>query len=159
MDILAVNPRGQVPTLIDNGVVVCESGAAVQARAAGRCLCFVGLTGRLQPVSLCSKHFTFVQGSATLRLFSVCFHAGTGCRCLRRLQDTDVCVRGWQYLDTVYPEPALMPKDRKALGLVCAPLDVCVSRQSCCQELCSCMRVCPMQTPCLRARTLLYAPW
>ena len=30
MEILAVNPRGQVPTFIDNGVVVCESGAAVQ---------------------------------------------------------------------------------------------------------------------------------
>lgn len=33
-EILAVNPRGQVPTFIDNGVVVCESGAAVQVRTA-----------------------------------------------------------------------------------------------------------------------------
>ena len=29
-----MNPRGQVPTFIDNGVVVCESGAAVQVRTA-----------------------------------------------------------------------------------------------------------------------------
>lgn len=36
-EILAVNPRGQVPTLIDNGVVICESSAAVQARAMGPC--------------------------------------------------------------------------------------------------------------------------
>ena len=32
MEILGLNPRGQVPTLVDQSVVVCESGAAVQAR-------------------------------------------------------------------------------------------------------------------------------
>ncbi|KAK9832740.1 hypothetical protein WJX81_006248 [Elliptochloris bilobata] len=51
MEILELNPRGQVPTMVDQGVVVCESGAAVQ------------------------------------------------------------------YLDAVYANPPLMPKDRKALGL------------------------------------------
>lgn len=34
MEILGLNPRGQVPTLVDQSVVVCESGAAVQARYA-----------------------------------------------------------------------------------------------------------------------------
>ena len=83
MDILAVNPRGQVPTLIDNGVVVCESGAAVQARAADCRLCpLFDKNETAARLCVCSPPRAKLGGSKAERTLALVNVAGTGCKSL-----------------------------------------------------------------------------
>ena len=143
-----MNPRGQVPTFIDNGVVVCESGAAVQVRTAddmvacinaGELLvslakflrsCLGPLCSNPQLCSFASPDCLSCEQTAISYAHQRFPSHGVCTEAL--LRSHRHCMSGMltcsllaltvillrQYLDAVYSDPPLMPTDRKALGLV-----------------------------------------